>query len=217
MCSLYNVQLDDFKFLESIRDWLKDPREESEIRARLRSAIRTEKSTPGLKSLILGGYPIEKILIYPYKEYPPMRHIMIAPFTLGSLNQAIADLEWSFTVDKNGLHLEVVGKDRRDQIYAACMRDENTRDFLTAYKLDLPITQTNSLQITLCRIADLEKMNRQIMLTKVPQVSATGVSIGFSFDHVKFTWFMCVDINVDSQDRNKFQKNLHFTIASMPR
>jgi len=207
------VQPDDFEFLERFRNWLKKPHSDFEIRNHLKSAIRTEKTTHGLKSLILGNYSIGKILMYPYKDYPPRKNIIIDFDTLKTLNQLIKSIEWTFQIDKNGLRLGA-RNDCQKQLYEACMHDENTRELLNGYGLQISIMQTRALCITLCSMSDLEKLETPISLNNTRVISATGVSIGFNFECVKFSWFLCIDVLVDSSDRDKFQKNLHLIVAA---
>jgi hypothetical protein len=85
---------------------------------------------------------------------------------------------------------------------------------LNGYGLQISIMQTRALCITLCSMSDLEKLETPISLNNTRVISATGVSIGFNFECVKFSWFLCIDVLVDSSDRDKFQKNLHLIVAA---
>lgn len=189
----------DFEFLEAFRLWLSTTKDEEAIRNYFNKAIRESSITPGLISMILAGHKPKKILMYPYDE-APLHQVKISQQTLFKLNNVVKLIKWRPTLDTHGLHLEQVNsKSRaRQALYNACISDLDMQQCLTKLGVDIPIVQTNALGITLCPDLKIKEVPESLIkcFDYGIGISITGVSIGFSLEIPKFSWFICVDVDI---------------------
>jgi len=220
----------DFEFLEETRQWMKTFHDDETIKDYFRKAAYEANITPGLISMIYVGHSPKKILTYPYNKSPEMQPIKINNQTLFKLNKITKVIKWKIRLDKNGMFLEQDNKKSNTQqmLYNIAMGDSEVQSWMKKLAIDIPIAQIPALQIMLCPRSDMK-------ITYLPDnvvesfeqgigISVIGLSIGFSLDVSGFSWFMCVEVDIQKTIdyvnlvlNINCQTNSHIIIASKPR
>jgi hypothetical protein len=223
------ISLKDFEFLEISRQWMAVNQDDEAIRDYFRRAAREASITPGLISMIRAGHPPKKLLMYPYDKFPEMLHINVSQRTLFKLNKVVKLIQWQPKMDKHGLQLEQINKNSRAKhlLYNIAMNDDAVQLQLKKLDTNIPITQTRALHISLyppeMKLTDLPDSFVETFDQGI-EITVAGVSIGFSLDCPKFSWFLCIEVDIQKTidyinlalDIN-CQATSHITIATKPR
>ena len=202
---------------------------DSDLVKYIRDAVRDTRVSAGLLSFILQNRPVRSILMYPYADYPQMRHIGVSVQTLTKLNQVVCNINWRLVLTDTALHIEQcnAASSSRQNLYNIITQDAAVQSELNTLGIGIPITGTQALHITLCPKDAVQQNLPDELVTAFKRgisINVTGVALGFSLDYAKFSWFMAIEVDIQKtidivnlMCNVECQANSHITIATVLR